>query len=51
MARADEIRNRFLSFYADKEAHNNPLSYDVVFNMGRIGIEKVDDLIVQLIAE
>ena len=51
MARADEIRNRFLSFYADKEAHNNPLSYNAVFNMGRMSIEKVDNLIAQLIVE
>ena len=51
IARADEIRNRFLSFYADKEAHNNPLSYNAVFNMGRMSIEKVDNLIAQLIVE
>ena len=51
MARADEIRNRFLNFYADKEAHNNPLSYNAVFNMGRMSIEKVDNLIAQLIVE
>lgn len=47
--RADQIRTRFLSFFSDKESHNDPLSYDLVLNMNRISMEKAEELIVNLI--
>jgi cytidylate kinase len=49
--RAEEIRSRFLSFFADKESHDDPLSYDLILNMSRLTIEKAEELVVRLISE
>lgn len=46
--RADQIRDSFLSVFADKESHNDPLSYDLVINMNRVNIDKAEELIVEL---
>lgn len=46
--RADGIRSRFLSFFAEKDLHDSPASYDLVLNMERITLEKARDLIALL---
>ncbi|VBB43201.1 putative Cytidylate kinase-like family [uncultured Desulfatiglans sp.] len=48
MRRADDIRNRFLNFYAEPERHNDPLSYDLTINTGRVSMDAAVDLIVGL---
>jgi cytidylate kinase len=47
--RADQIRARFLSFFSDRELHDDALSYDLVLNMNRISMEKAEELVVNLI--
>jgi cytidylate kinase len=47
--RADQIRARFLSFFSDRELHDDALSYDLVLNMKRINMEKAEELVVNLI--
>lgn len=46
--RADDIRSRFLNFYAEPERHNDPLSYDLTINTGRVSMDSAVDLIVNL---
>jgi cytidylate kinase len=46
----DRFRTNFLSFFADKSLHDDPRSYDLVINMERIGLEKAEQLVMQLIA-
>lgn len=45
----DQIRERFLGFFADKEYADNPLNYNMVFNMGRLKLEAVEEIIVNLV--
>lgn len=45
----DRIRTNFLSFFADKESHDDPLSYDLVLNMKKIGMEKAEQFILALV--
>lgn len=44
----DRIRTNFLSFFADKELHDDPQSYDLVINMENVTLEKAEDLILHL---
>jgi cytidylate kinase len=44
----DQIRTRFLGFFADVESHDDPRSYDIVINMERVGMQKAEDIIVGL---
>ena len=46
--RADQIRNSFLGVFADKESHDDPLSYDLVINMNRVSMDKAEELIMGL---
>lgn len=46
----DRIRTNFLSFFADKQYHNDPRSYDLVINMEHLTMEKVEKLVLDLIA-
>ena len=46
----DRIRTNFLSFFADKEYHDNPCSYDLVINMENVSMKKAEDLIVHLVS-
>lgn len=48
--RADHIRSRFLSFFAEEKLHDNPLSYDMVINVNRVGLVEAEELIVDLIS-
>ena len=47
----DQIRERFLGFFKDKGHIDDPNNYDLVINMGRISIEKAENLVVELVAE
>jgi cytidylate kinase len=47
--RADEIRTRFLNFFADKSSHNDPLLYDLCFNMKRLSMDKVEEIVLDLL--
>jgi len=49
VTRADQIRSRFLSFYADQRFHDNPISYDLSLNMSRISMEQAELLIAHLV--
>ncbi len=42
--RADQIRHRFLTFFADAELHDDPLSYDMTFRMDRLDMNKVEEV-------
>jgi cytidylate kinase len=49
--RADEIRSRFLSFFsADTSSHDNPVTYHLVINMEKIGLERAEEMIVKLVS-
>lgn len=48
--RADLIRTRFLSCFADKASHDDPQSYDLVINMNRLSLEKAEELVITLIS-
>jgi cytidylate kinase len=47
----DQIRSSFLSFFHDKGHIDDPLNYDLVFNMDRVTMDKTEDLIVELIRD
>lgn len=47
----DRIRTNFLSFFADKECHDDPRSYDLAINMGNMTFEKAEEVILTLIAQ
>ena len=47
----DRIRSNFLSFFAEKQYHDDPRSYDVVINMANISMERAETLVLDLIAQ
>lgn len=46
----DKTRTNFLSFFADKERHDDPRSYDLSVNMANIPLEKAEELILRLVS-
>lgn len=46
----DRIRTNFLSFFAEKERHDDPRSYDLAINMENMTFEKAEEVILTLIA-
>ena len=46
----DQARNQFLTFFSEKQSHDDPMSYDLVLNMNRITMEKAEGLVTELIA-
>ena len=46
----DRIRSNFLSFFAEKQYHDDPRSYDLVINMENITMERAETLVLDLIA-
>ncbi|MBN2124056.1 MAG: cytidylate kinase-like family protein [Deltaproteobacteria bacterium] len=47
----DQMRANFLTFFAPRESHDDPRSYDLAINMERVGMEKAEELIVGLIGQ
>ena len=47
----DQIRDRFLGFFADKCEVDNPINYDMVLNMDRMDLAKAEELIIHLIGK
>ena len=47
----DQIRDRFLGFFADKQEVNHPIHYNMVLNMDRIDLAKAEELIVCMISK
>ncbi len=41
----DRTRSNFLSFFAERCAHDDPLFYDLTLNMENFSIEKADKII------
>jgi len=46
--RADTIRSRFLSFFADPSEHDSPLNYHLVINTQKVDVEKAVKLVIDL---
>ncbi|MEJ2726613.1 MAG: cytidylate kinase family protein, partial [Deltaproteobacteria bacterium] len=46
----DRTRTNFLSLFAEKERHNDPLFYDLVINLERVSMAKAEQMIINLIA-
>ncbi len=46
----DQTRNQFLTFFSEKDSHDDPMSYDLVLNMNRITMEKAEELVTELIS-
>jgi cytidylate kinase len=46
--RADEIRTRFLNFFADKSMHNDPHLYDLCFNMKHLTMDQVEKVVLNV---
>ncbi len=46
----DQSRKQFLSFFTEKEFHDDPINYDLVLNMNRMTKEKAEHLVVELIS-
>ena len=44
----DRIRHNFLSFFAEKEDHDDPRSYDLAINMEHMTFEKAEEVILNL---
>jgi cytidylate kinase len=49
--RAEEIRARFLSFFEQRQSHDDPLSYHLVLNTGLLSMEKAEELVMHLISK
>ena len=47
----DQIRNRFLGFFAETSRIDDPIHYDLVINMDRVGMDKAENLVVELVKE
>lgn len=45
----DRIRSNFLSFFAEKQYHDDPRCYDLAINMENISMEKAEALVLDLI--
>ena len=48
--RRDQIRARFLNYFMEADSHNDPLSYDMVLNMARIGMNQAEEMVVTLVS-
>lgn len=49
--RADETRSRFLSFFdADTSSHDNPVTYHLVINTEKVGLERAEEMIIKLVS-
>jgi cytidylate kinase len=46
----DRIRTNFLSLFAERERHDDPLVYDLVINLERVSMVKAEQMIINLIA-
>lgn len=46
----DQSRKQFLSFFTEKEFHDDPINYDLVLNMNRMTMEKAEEVVVALIS-
>ena len=49
--RADNIRSRFLSLFEDELSQDDPLSYHLTLNMGRLSMDHAERLVADLIDE
>jgi cytidylate kinase len=49
--RADMVRSRFLSYFSDKEDHDDPMLYTLTLNMNRISMETAEELVYTLVAK
>lgn len=49
VARADKLRENFLSFFTDNQNHDDPLYYDMTINMSQVSMDKAVDLILGLL--
>jgi len=49
--RKDESRKRFLSFFSDERYQDDPLFYDLVINMDRLGLDRSEELICSVVAQ
>ena len=47
----DQIRERFLGFFTEGEYPDNPLNYTMVFNMDRVRLAEVEDIIIKLVSK
>jgi cytidylate kinase len=47
----DRSRTNFLSFFAEKERHNDPHSYDLAINMGCVSMGKAELMIIDLVSQ
>ena len=46
--RADLIRSEFLYYFSNRENHDDPFIYTICLNMDHVGMEKAEDIIVEL---
>ncbi len=50
--RADETRSRFLSFFSEEtSSHDNPVTYHLVINTEKVGMEKAEEMIIKLVSQ
>lgn len=47
--RADMIRSRFLNCFSEGGSHDDPLLYDLVFNMTNLSMEQAEEVILKLV--
>jgi cytidylate kinase len=51
IGRADETRSRFLSFFGeDVASHDNPVTYHLVINTEKVGLERAEEMIIKLVS-
>ena len=46
----DQIRDSFLSFFADAEYKDDPVLYDLVINMDLVSMDRAEELVVSLVS-
>lgn len=47
----DRTRTNFLSFFAERECHDDPRSYDLAINMERVSMGKAEQMIIDLVSQ
>lgn len=50
VTRADEIRKRFLNFFAAEKGHDDPMNYHLCLNMSQLTMEQAESLALKLIS-
>ena len=50
VARADKLRDNFLSFFTENGNHDDPLYYDLTINMKQVSMDKAVDLILGMLS-